>query len=132
MISKPSLVDFVSKAEAVSNAARNIETHESTGFLSGYGNRLSGYPQLTVMDYNMPDLDGLKAARQILAGNPGALILMVSVFASSQLADEAQRAGIKGVCSKAEGDCIIEAIETLLRGKTYFSKVALKPPPYLY
>lgn len=78
-------------------------------------------PQLTVMDFNMPGLDGLKASREILAKNPDAPILMVTVFKSSQLADEAKRAGIKGFCSKIHIDCITEAINALLQGRTYFS-----------
>jgi CheY-like chemotaxis protein len=45
-------------------------------------------PELTVMDFNMPLLDGLKASREILTKNPDAPILMVTVFKSSQLADE--------------------------------------------
>jgi DNA-binding NarL/FixJ family response regulator len=78
-------------------------------------------PQLTVMDFNMPGLDGLKASREILAKNPDAPTLMVTVFKSSQLADEAKRAGIKGFCSKIHIDCITEAINALLQGRTYFS-----------
>ncbi len=81
---------------------------------------------LTVMDFNMPLLDGLKASRQILRERPDAAILMVTVSASDQLAKEAKRVGIRGFCSKKEGESIIRAIETLLRGKTYFSKTTLK------
>jgi DNA-binding NarL/FixJ family response regulator len=77
-------------------------------------------PQLTVMDFNMPGLAGLKAAKKILANDPQASILMVTVFASEQLAREVQQAGIKGFCTKTEVDCIVTAIETVLDGGTYF------------
>jgi len=80
-------------------------------------------PHLTIMDFNMPGLDGLSASRQILSYKPDAPILMVSVFASQQLADQAKKAGIKGFCPKSEAECIIEAIEMLLRGKKYFPPV---------
>jgi DNA-binding NarL/FixJ family response regulator len=80
-------------------------------------------PHLTIMDFNMPGLDGLNASRQILRKKPDAPILMVSVFASQQLADEAKKAGIKGFCPKSEAECIIEAVEMLLRGKKYFPPV---------
>jgi DNA-binding NarL/FixJ family response regulator len=76
--------------------------------------------QVTLMDFNMPGMDGLKASRLILLECPDALILMVTVFWSAQLCDEAQKAGLKGVCSKSESDRIIEGIETLLRGETFF------------
>jgi len=76
----------------------------------------------------MPVLDGLSASRLILAKNVGAVILMVTVFMSRQLADEAMRAGIKGFCSKTDVACITEAVEALLEGKTYFSHLPIDSP----
>ena len=75
---------------------------------------------VTLMDFNMPEMDGLKASRLILLKCPDASILMVTVFWSTQLCDEARKAGLKGVCSKGESDHILEGIEKLLRGETYF------------
>jgi DNA-binding NarL/FixJ family response regulator len=75
---------------------------------------------VTLMDFNMPETDGLKASRLILLKSPDASILMVTVFWSRQLCEEARNAGLKGVCSKGESERILEGIETLLRGETYF------------
>jgi DNA-binding NarL/FixJ family response regulator len=75
---------------------------------------------VTLMDFNMPEMDGLKASRLILLKSPDASILMVTVFWSRQLCEEARNAGLKGVCSKGESERILEGIETLLRGETYF------------
>jgi DNA-binding NarL/FixJ family response regulator len=75
---------------------------------------------VTLMDFNMPGMDGLKASRLILLKRPDASILMVTVFWSRQLCEEARKAGLKGVCSKSESERILEGIETLLRGETYF------------
>lgn len=80
-------------------------------------------PHLTIMDFDKPGLHGLTASRQILRKKPDAPILMVSVFAPRQLADEAKKAGIKWFCPKSEAECILEAVEVLLRGGKYFSPV---------
>lgn len=75
---------------------------------------------VTLMDFNMPEMDGLKASRLILRKSPDASILMVTVFWSPQLCEEARKAGLKGLCSKGESEHILDGIETLLRGETYF------------
>ena len=68
----------------------------------------------------MPDINGLMASREILRKHPQAAILLLTVFASQQLAVQAKREGIKGFCSKTQIKCITDAIQTLLRGETYF------------
>jgi DNA-binding NarL/FixJ family response regulator len=77
-------------------------------------------PHVTLMDFNMPNMDGLKASRIILQQRPDAVILMVTVFSSEQLCEEVKKAGLKGLCSKGRSACILEGIEKLLRGETYF------------
>ena len=77
-------------------------------------------PHVTIMDFNMPELNGLDASRAILRKCPDARILLLTIFASTQLAIQAQKHGIKGFCSKVQIDCITEAIKALLRGESYF------------
>lgn len=77
-------------------------------------------PDITVMDFEMPEMNGLEAARKILKQHPGALILMLSIHLPGELAREARRAGIKGACPKSEMWCLLDAIRALLRGETYF------------
>ena len=77
-------------------------------------------PHITVMDFHMPVMNGMDASRAILRGCPEAVILMLTVFASLQLVSEAKKHGIKGCCSKMQPECITLAIESLLRGETYF------------
>ncbi len=75
---------------------------------------------VTLMDFNMPVMDGLKASKLILLQHPDASILMVTVFSSTQLRNEARKAGLKGLCCKGEAAHIVQAIEKLLNGETYF------------
>jgi DNA-binding NarL/FixJ family response regulator len=75
---------------------------------------------VVVLDYQMPVMDGLEAARQIIGRSPQTPILMVTLHASPQLADQARRVGIRGVCGKSDIKCVVEGIETILQDKLYF------------
>ncbi len=77
-------------------------------------------PHITVMDFNMPQLNGLQAAHEILMDCPSACILILSVEESSGLIEEVKKVGIKGFCSKNTMDVFFEAVEALLRGENYF------------
>ena len=78
-------------------------------------------PSLTVMDFVMPDMDGLEAGRQLSRLHPDAPILMVTIDPSRQLEQEARKAGIKGLCRKSDLRALFAAVEALLKGKTYFN-----------
>jgi DNA-binding NarL/FixJ family response regulator len=77
-------------------------------------------PDVTIMDFEMPEMNGLEAARAILRDYPNAAILMLSIHLPGQLAIEARKVGIKGACPKSEMWCLPDAIRALLRGETYF------------
>jgi DNA-binding NarL/FixJ family response regulator len=81
-------------------------------------------PQITVMDFLMPEMNGLDAARHLKQRNPDALILMITTDPSIQLQEEARSAGIRGVCSKGEMDGLENAVDTVIHGGTFFSKKA--------
>jgi DNA-binding NarL/FixJ family response regulator len=75
---------------------------------------------VTVMDFQMPEMNGLEAARRLTRQEPEVPILMVTVDPSRQLEAEAQKVGIKGLCAKAQIRSLLDAINALLRGRTYF------------
>jgi DNA-binding NarL/FixJ family response regulator len=77
-------------------------------------------PQLIVMDFVMPEMNGLEASRQLRNRHADAPILMVTIDPSRQLEQEARKAGIKGLCPKADLRSLMEAVEALVKGKTYF------------
>ncbi len=83
-------------------------------------------PELTVMDFVMPEMNGLEASRQLAKSHPEAPILMITVDPSTQLEQEARKVGIKGLVPKYDLPSLIKAIEELLKGKTYFH---LTPAP---
>jgi two-component system chemotaxis response regulator CheY len=90
------------------NGARAVEkVHEGTF-------------DVTVMDFIMPEMNGLEAAREISKDGPKGPILMVTSDPSRQLEEEAKKVGIRGLCSKSDVRCLLKAVETVLLGGTYF------------
>ena len=81
-------------------------------------------PHLIVMDFIMPKMNGLEAARHLTQSHPDALILMITTDPSKKLELEARRAGIKGLCGKYEMASLLKAVETVMGGGTYFSETA--------
>jgi DNA-binding NarL/FixJ family response regulator len=81
-------------------------------------------PDMILLDFQMPDLNGIEVARRIVALFPEIPILMVTIHVSKQLSDEAQKTGIRGVCAKWDVGSIVEAVNALLQHKTYFPQVA--------
>jgi DNA-binding NarL/FixJ family response regulator len=77
-------------------------------------------PDVILLDFQMPDLNGLEVAKQIFHLVPDVPILMVTVHLTKELTEAARRAGIRGTCAKSDVGSIVEAVEALLRQKTYF------------
>lgn len=77
-------------------------------------------PDLILLDFQMPDINGLDVAQQISELFPKIPILMVTIHLSRQLAEAARRVGIKGACAKTDVGSIVQAVDALLHEKTYF------------
>ena len=81
---------------------------------------LEAPPDLILLDYQMPDLNGIDVARQISGLFPKIPILMVTLHLSKQLSEAARLAGVRGECAKQDIGSVVEAVEVLLRDQTYF------------
>jgi two-component system invasion response regulator UvrY len=81
---------------------------------------LDAAPDLILLDYRMPDINGVEVARQICELSPKTPILMVTLHLSKQLADAARQAGVRGACAKQDIGSVVEAIKVVLREQTYF------------
>jgi DNA-binding NarL/FixJ family response regulator len=84
-------------------------------------------PDLVLLDFQMPDLNGLDVAREIHRSWPTIPILMVTIHMSTQLAAAAHAIGVRGICAKSDVGSITEAVHALLQEKTYFSQDDLSP-----
>lgn len=80
-------------------------------------------PDLVLLDYLMPDYNGVEVAKQIAQLCPKASILMVTLHLSKQLIEAAQLAGVRGACAKQDIGSVVDAVESLLRQQTYFPSI---------
>jgi DNA-binding NarL/FixJ family response regulator len=80
-------------------------------------------PDLILLDFQMPDLNGLDVAREINRQWPGIPILMITVHLNKQLAAAAKAVGIRGACAKSDVGSIVEAVQALLQEETYFPRM---------
>lgn len=83
-------------------------------------------PDVLLLDIGMPNLNGLDAARQILAISPDARILILTIHDSEQVVREVLAAGAKGFLLKSDaGRDLLAAVEALQHRRTFFTpKVA--------
>lgn len=73
------------------------------------------HPDLIVLDLAMPVMDGMCAAREINGALPHTPMILFTLHASPEVEEEAKRAGIRQVVSKAkDGEDLIAAIEQAL------------------
>jgi DNA-binding NarL/FixJ family response regulator len=79
-------------------------------------------PDLILLDIGMPNLNGLEAARQILAASPDVPILIVTMHDTNQVVREVLRAGARGFVLKSDaGRDLVAAVEALQLNRTFFT-----------
>src|ERR1700733_3049920 len=77
-------------------------------------------PDLIVMEFFMPQMDGIQAAREIAKSGIDIAILLCTLHLSPQIIELARDAGMRGAISKAEISKMPFAIKALQRGETFF------------
>ena len=79
-------------------------------------------PNVIVMDIAMPLLNGMEAARQILAAQPDTKILMLSAYNDDTYVSLVMAIGVVGYLIKQTAAHVLpKAIRAVSQGKTYFS-----------
>ena len=68
----------------------------------------SADPDVVVLDYNMPGLDGLLTARLIKEERPDQAIILYTAYLDAELEEKATRAGITLCVEKADGILTLE------------------------
>jgi DNA-binding NarL/FixJ family response regulator len=76
------------------------------------------HPDLIILDFAMPVMDGLGAARRILSASPSVPILIFTNYYFPSLLVEADSVGVRQVIDKGvAGNELLFAVETVLNGK---------------
>jgi DNA-binding NarL/FixJ family response regulator len=77
-------------------------------------------PDVVLMDFSMPGLNGLEATRQIIARVPGTRVLVLTRHTNQEYADRILEAGASGyLVKKSAPEELIIAIQAVYRGDSY-------------
>jgi len=80
-------------------------------------------PDIVIMDVAMPDLNGIEAARQIIADHPDIKIIAVSMHSDRRFVSEMLKAGASAYLSK---DYVFDELESVIR-TVVANKIYLSP-----
>lgn len=89
-------------------AGEFLECDDGAGARAAYGSFL---PDIVLMDWEMKEMDGIEATREILREFPDADILIVTQFDDAELRAEARAAGARGFVPKDD----LLTLRTMLR-----------------
>jgi DNA-binding NarL/FixJ family response regulator len=104
--------------EVVAEASNGLEAVEKAARFQ---------PSVILMDIRMPELDGLEAARRILAADDTARILILTTFDLDEYVYEALRLGASGFVLKDEPpEQLLAAIRTVAGGEALLSPAVTK------
>ena len=79
-------------------------------------------PDIAILDFSMPRLNGLDAAKEILGISPRTKVIMLTVHREEQYVVEALNAGVKGYVLKSEAaTALVEAIREAHKGQAFLS-----------
>src|SRR5215208_6358445 len=83
---------------------------------------LATRPDIVVLDYALPVMNGIEATRQIRARVPGAEVLIFTMHDTDTLVREVLEAGARGFLLKSDARrFLISAVETLADHKPFFT-----------
>jgi DNA-binding NarL/FixJ family response regulator len=88
-------------------------------------------PDVILLDISMPGMNGLEAARRLLALTPGMRIIFLTVHDRPFYVAEAFRLGARGYVLKRSAHELSEAIDRVMQGHKFISSTLREAHPEL-
>ena len=76
-------------------------------------------PDVVVLDFAMPQMNGIDAAKEIRKQKPNTAIVLCSMYLDKQLASIARDVGITALLSKSNVGQVVKGVEAGLRGESF-------------
>jgi len=89
-------------------------------------------PDIVVADISMPGFDGIEAVRRLRAQGLTSKVIMLTMYADIDVAEEAMASGANGyVIKHSAGEELLTAIREVSEGRTFMTPwlSGIKPPP---
>jgi len=78
---------------------------------------------IILIDYNMPEMNGLDTTIELLKQHPNMKILVITMHSNSSIIKPLIKAGVRGIVLKNSSTSeVITAIEHIMLNKTYYSQ----------
>jgi DNA-binding NarL/FixJ family response regulator len=88
-------------------------------------------PDVVLLDLNMPQLNGLEAARAILRDSPGTHVLLLTMQPTEELRGDAERAGVELVLAKSDGEKLAAFLTEIERRTVHLADRVLRSAPHV-
>jgi DNA-binding NarL/FixJ family response regulator len=76
-------------------------------------------PDLIIMDLSMPHISCIEATTEILKDSPKAPILLLMLYLTPPITQEARKAGIRTTLSKTAANHLVGGIDAVLRDEEF-------------
>lgn len=97
-----------------------LQTWEAHNGADGLKLCQENFPDIIILDLQLPDFKGLDMLRRLLTEFPQAKVLIFTMYEDAAIASEAMKAGAMGYITKGDNpDTLIEALDSLSKGVSY-------------
>ncbi len=104
--------------------AKIYECHDGTGAIDAI---LKHEPEISILDINMPGVNGLDVCKRILKQKPNSKIIILTMYSEKEMIKNAMLSGALGYILKDNAvDEITDCIQTVLNGEKYRG-IAMQP-----